>query len=217
MELQNNEPIIVGFCGSAGSGKDTAADYLVNQYHFTKLSFADTLKDVLAIVFRWDRDMLEGKSDISRKWREEIDEFWAHELAIPDFTPRKAMQLVGTDLFRNILSEEIWVSNMKCKIHEIVSKGGNVVISDCRFPNEIELLHTMGGDVIEVRRNGAHELYNTAAYANKGSAKDLSLMMRKDLHPSEWKWMGLADHIIDNDSTLGFLYEEVENAFTKAK
>ena len=71
--------MIIGMCGLIGTGKDTVADILVNNYNFKKLSFADKLKDGVATVFSWDRQMLEGTTDESRKWREQKDEFWSRE------------------------------------------------------------------------------------------------------------------------------------------
>ena len=50
--------MIIGICGLIGSGKGTAADILVEQHGFTKISFADKLKDGVATVFGWDREML---------------------------------------------------------------------------------------------------------------------------------------------------------------
>ena len=65
--------MIIGICGLIGSGKDTIADYLVTNYNFKKLSFADKLKDSVATMFDWDRDLLDGKTDESRAWREKED------------------------------------------------------------------------------------------------------------------------------------------------
>jgi hypothetical protein len=54
--------MIVGICGFIGSGKDTAADYLVNFHGFRRESFANTLKDAVSCVFGWDRTLLEGRT-----------------------------------------------------------------------------------------------------------------------------------------------------------
>ena len=67
--------MIVGICGLIGSGKGTVADILVEQ-GFTKVSFADKLKDGVSTIFGWDRSLLEGDTDESRDWREQADEFW---------------------------------------------------------------------------------------------------------------------------------------------
>lgn len=62
--------MIVGICGLIGSGKGTVADMLVGEFGFTKISFADSLKDAVAAVFGWPRNLLEGDTDESRSWRE---------------------------------------------------------------------------------------------------------------------------------------------------
>jgi len=49
--------MIIGICGLIGSGKDTIADYLVKEHNFIKLSFADKLKDCVAEMFDWNRDL----------------------------------------------------------------------------------------------------------------------------------------------------------------
>ena len=71
--------MIIGICGLIGSGKGTVSDYLVDEYGFEKISFADKLKDGVSAVFGWDRDMLEGDNSDSRQWREQEDEFWSKE------------------------------------------------------------------------------------------------------------------------------------------
>ena len=71
--------MIIGVCGLIGGGKGTVGDILVDNYGFKKLSFADKLKDAVADMFDWDRDLLEGITDESRNWREKKDEFWSAE------------------------------------------------------------------------------------------------------------------------------------------
>ena len=90
---------IVGICGLIGNGKDTAAGFLLDE-GFTQISFAGVLKDIVALIFDWDRELLEGHSDESRIWRETVDKWWANRLDIHDFTPRKALTMIGTDTMR---------------------------------------------------------------------------------------------------------------------
>ena len=66
--------MIIGICGFIGGGKDTIADYLVNVQHFRRVSFAGALKDAVSSVFGWNREMLEGRTQESRNWREQRDE-----------------------------------------------------------------------------------------------------------------------------------------------
>ena len=83
--------MIIGLVGFIGSGKDTAADYLVNFHGFRRDSFAATLKDAVADIFGWDRTLIEGRTTESREWRECQDDWWSKRLGMP-ITPRWILQ-----------------------------------------------------------------------------------------------------------------------------
>ena len=87
---------IVGICGLIGSGKDTVAKRLIENHGFQKVSFAETLKDATADIFQWPRELLEGDTDESRVWREREDFWWSKKLGWK-VTPRKALQIMGTE------------------------------------------------------------------------------------------------------------------------
>lgn len=134
-------PQIIGILGKKRSGKDTIADYLVARYNFTKLKFADPLKDVCKILFGFTDEQLNG--DL----KEEIDKFWK-------ISPRYAMQYLGTDLFRNQItpllpniSNDFWIKIMELKL---LNTTGPIVIADIRFQNEIDLIHKHKGIIIKI-------------------------------------------------------------------
>ena len=62
--------MLIGVVGLIGSGKGTVSDRLEQKHNFRKDSFAKSLKDAVSSMFNWDREMLEGKTDESRAWRE---------------------------------------------------------------------------------------------------------------------------------------------------
>ena len=107
--------MLIGICGLIGSGKGTVADILVKDYKFKKISFADKLKDTVAHLFDWDRNMLEGDSKESREWRETEDKFWTNEVG-KSINPRLVLQLFGTDCMRQGFYDGIWVSFVKKEI-----------------------------------------------------------------------------------------------------
>ena len=72
--------MIIGLIGFIGSGKGTAADILVKNHYFNKLSFADAVKDATSAIFGWPRHLLEGDTDESRAWREQKDERWSERV-----------------------------------------------------------------------------------------------------------------------------------------
>ena len=207
--------MIIGICGLIGAGKDTAADYLVNLHHFRRESFASTLKDAVAQVFGWDRTMLEGRTKQAREWREQIDPWWADRLNMPRLTPRWILQYWGTEVCRHGFHDDIWIASLENKLRR---SQDDVVISDCRFPNEISAIKNAGGRVIRVIRGAEPAWYDSAVSVNRGpdGNSTWSLSRRRleklGIHASETAWVGTEfDAVLDNNSTLDDLYQQVKN------
>jgi len=206
--------MIIGICGFIGSGKDTIADYLVNLHHFRRESFANTLKDAVAAVFGWDRMMLEGRTKQAREWREQVDLWWAERLGIPHLTPRWILQNWGTEVCRKGFHDDIWIASLENKLR---ASTDDIVISDCRFPNEIRAIKNAGGRVVRVVRGAEPEWYEAAIMANRGPGGNLSWAVSRrqlelqGIHESETAWVGTEfDVIIDNNGTLEDLYQQVK-------
>ncbi len=199
---------IFGICGYESSGKDTVGDYLIRHYDFKKDSFAKPLKDTVAAIFGWSREMMEGQHSESRKWREEPDEFWSGILG-KTVTPRWAMQNLGTDILRNHLHTDIWVHSLKRRIE---LDTNDVVLTDARFPNEIQAIRDLGGKIIRVMRGAEPPWAVDATMANKNIEHYKDKMNNHwKIHSSEWAWLNEKfDFIIDNNKTLGDLYEQVD-------
>ena len=199
--------MLIGILGRINSGKDTVARELVETYGFRQDSFASTLKDITAQIFGWDRELLSGGSVESRAFREEVDEWWAEQLGMPNFTPRLALQLIGTDVFRNNFHTDIWVLSAMRRYKE----GENVVISDARFPNEVQIIRSLGGHIIQVDRGEEHEWWPIAKGAAEGREVALKAMEEHyKIHASEWAWANeIPDELIHNDGTLEQLYSMV--------
>ena len=187
--------MIIGLCGAQGSGKDTVANILISEYGFVKLTFASTLKDVVAILFSWPRDLLEGLTEESRLWRETVDDFWSEKLSIPSFTPRKALQMIGTDLFRIHFNNDIWINIVENKIGATLKNNPNtnIVISDCRFANEFSLIKQFpDSHIITILRE-------------KNIIKNLA-------HSSETEWVNYNfDAILQNDNSIDDLKSNLKS------
>ena len=198
--------MIIGVCGQIGSGKDTVATMLEDR-EFVRVSFATSLKDACAAIFHWPRDLLEGNTKDGREWREQVDPWWASRLGIENFSPRWALQNVGTEVFRNNFHPDAWVISAEKRIQAFSDEGLNVVISDLRFWNEYRMIQRTGGVVWCVERGTRPEWVPSATLDSKaigagcvplGHMKNYS-----EVHASEWMWRGFDfDSMIMNNGSL---------------
>lgn len=210
--------MIIGVLGFINSGKGTVASRLVDKYNFRQDSFASSLKDACGVIFDWPRHMLEGDTPESRAWREEVDQWWASKLNIPNFSPRLALQLIGTDALRSHFNENLWFLTLENRIRK--SPGQHVVISDVRFPNEVKFIQEQNGTLIRVNRGPQPIWYDVAVRANNGNsiAKDVMKQTYPDVHFSEWAWAGsVVDFEISNDSTIENLYSTIDGIIENIK
>ena len=130
---------LYGLSGFMGSGKNTAAALLIDAARDSGYaddilythSFAGVLKDVCAVLYGWDRALLEGDTPASRVWREKPDPYWSKVFNRP-YTPRTALQEIGTNVFRNYQSN-IWIA----AIEQRTSVPGMHILTDARFENEL--------------------------------------------------------------------------------
>lgn len=98
----------IEFGQCAGSGKDTACDYLISKHGGVKLSFSEPLYDIM----RYAQSVV----------------------GIPHSKDRRFLQMVGTEWARDTIGENVWVDLVRNKIKELPDQ--NIFISDYRFPNE---------------------------------------------------------------------------------
>jgi hypothetical protein len=206
--------MIIGVCGFIGSGKDTVADYLVNFHEFRRESFANTLKDAVSNVFGWDRTMLEGRTKQAREWREQVDPWWSQRLNMSELTPRLMLQLWGTEVCRRGFHDDIWIASLENKLR---NSSDNIVISDCRFPNEIASIRNAGGRIVWVKRGVLPDWYEDAVNMNAGNT-NMSWMISKTridqlgIHASETAWVGTKfDAELDNNGSIDDLYLQIKN------
>jgi hypothetical protein len=170
--------MIIGICGLARSGKDTAADIMVEElnkygYNIKKVALAEPMKEACRIIFGWDDDYLYGsKKDV-------IDERYG-------ISPRHVLQTMGTewgqfmlskyDCFRKTTGRKLWVKSLLSKY-----KGQNIIISDVRFIHEADEIRKNGGIIIKIEREGLKRM-------NHKSEKEIKKIN--------------GDYTIQNNSTL---------------
>lgn len=201
--MSTDNKLIIGISGLIGSGKDTIADCLVNFHGFRKESWAGHLKDIVSVVFGWDRTMLEGRTTNSREWREQPDKWWSERLG-RTITPRLVLQEWGTEVCRHAFHDDIWIASLENKLRQ--SKD-SIVISDCRFVNEIATIRKLGGITIRVVRGNKPAWYDIAM-------TDPSMMkvMYPEVHISEYSLIGVThDYTIENNDSMDVLHKRISD------
>lgn len=142
MTHPNHLPNVVALAGRAGAGKSTLAEILVREHGYTRLRFAGPLKDMLRVL---------GLTDA------ELDGPLKNEpcARLGGRTPRHAMQTLGTEWGRQMITPDLWCSAWARQARDCLGRGGRVVCDDYRFPlEEGTVLAAVGALVVKVERPG---------------------------------------------------------------
>jgi hypothetical protein len=132
---------------------------------------------------------------------------------MPNLTPRWILQYWGTEVCRKGFNDDIWIASLENKLQNTTD---NVVISDCRFVNEIAAIKNAGGKVVWVKRGRLPMWYDTALMANLGKEIEKKQMLDLGIHASEWSWIGTDfDAVIDNNQGIEDLYKSIELLINK--
>ncbi len=148
--------MIIGICGAAGAGKDTAASFLVEEHGFTVHKFAAPLYDAisaltgLTVAQLMDRDLKERPI--------------AH---FGNKSPRELLQSLGTDWGREMVAQDIWLQAAAARAVE-----PRCVFTDLRFPNEAEWVLSTGGQVWRVEREVPEHLACRSAHKSEAGIPD---------------------------------------------
>ena len=112
----------------------------------------------------------------------------------------------------------MWIASLENKLR---TSKDDIVISDCRFPNEIKSIRNAGGIVIRVVRGDEPEWYEHALAVNKGPrhigwALSKDRMQKYNIHYSETAWVGTKfNYVLDNNASLDDLYQQVRDVISQ--
>lgn len=180
--------MLIGIMGRKYSGKDTIANYLVAQHGYQKISFAEPLKKGCQVMFQFNDKQLEEDKEV-------VDEYWG-------ITPREVFQYIGTEVFRDGMEKLIpgiknnfWINTAMKKHYNLRGIGINTVISDVRFPNEVDRIRKEGGIVIKVMRSS---LENSDNHASEIQIDEI-----------------VGDYQVINDSDFNSLYDKIDTIVNK--
>jgi hypothetical protein len=164
--------------------------------------FADKLKDMACVLLGCTREQLEDREfkekELGEEWRKYFND--SYDLVAKEnstfsevLTPRKLLQLLGTECGRKIIHPNLWVNSlmMECKpIKEFSTVYPNWIITDVRFPNELGAIKDRGGITIRV---------------NRPDLPEFTHLSEVSLNSAQF------DYTIDNNGTIEELIEKIKN------
>jgi hypothetical protein len=202
--------MIIAFSGRMKSGKDTAADFLVELRGFHRMAFADNLKKMCMHVFGLTEYQCYTQKGKERKlvapikattnsvhevavwciqenfWKVTDEHYKKMTNALVDrkfTTPREILQYMGTEVLRQCIDDDY---HSKVLNNMMQAKGyENVVISDCRFPNEVDAVNKWDGKCINIERPLLEETTGIEGHASENALNDYTF-----------------DHVINNDGSM---------------
>jgi hypothetical protein len=181
---------LVGLMGYAGAGKDAVGNILVGRYGWGRVAFADALKEMVYALdpFVEVPDGQDKEVTYHCRLTRVVDAFgWDGAKGFDDV--RRLLQRMGTEAGRKVLGEDVWV---KAAQRKLFTKPSGTVLTDVRFPNEIDMIKNTGGELWRVDRPGV------------GPRND---------HVSEHAWTGYGvDVVILNNGSLAALADVVDHA-----
>lgn len=184
-EVQGKKILIVGFSGRAKSGKSTAANavgrWLTSNYEIpsTVGAFADPIREI-GRIFGFTNEQLNYQ-----EFKEKVDERWG-------ISPRKFMQLVGSEMFRTHIGQDVWIKHMFdigipkwvyfVRNHSVYALDKECaakpvyacMIGDVRFKNEADAIRERGGLIVRINRPGVDDISN--GVQNHVSEKEFDLV-----------------------------------------
>lgn len=155
-------PPLIGLIGHKRVGKDTFAQRLIDTHGYTKIAFADPLRDLVARIdgiLAFERDTPADHTSVDytddRGWTRVSDALneWSYEVVKDSYDEyRRLLQETGVGV-RDILGEDTWVKAGMSRIAAARASGSPIVVTDVRFPNEAAAIKNAGGILVRITRD----------------------------------------------------------------
>lgn len=214
MNLKNGSVKLYALSGKIATGKDILAEGVGEilakdlNNESIQLSFAAGVREEISMFIDLlrKRDLfIAAKMDITEEEANQIKvlllsdvEFYNDNYgpSIRTKQMRTVLQLWGTEIRRNKY-EDYWVDKLKEKAYIELSNGNNVYITDARFPNEVEAILNMGGQVIRLITSEKRRIER--------------IIERDSIVPTEESLNHVSETALDNYSNFTHIYDSESN------
>lgn len=140
---------LIGVGGLKGHGKDAFAHSL--KVEWVTIGMSDPLYDALLAL-----DPLVYHEGTPALLSDFLCDVCAGDWVVAKRNPdvRRLLQRLGTDVVREMIDEDAWVSIMRARVSTLLALGHNVVVTGVRFQNELEAIKELGGTTVWITRPG---------------------------------------------------------------
>ena len=145
-------PRLISFSGKEGSGKTFCADFLCARYGFVKVKMAKPIKDMIRTLGLNDNHIEGHLKDVPCD-------------LLDGRTPRWAMQSLGTEWGRSLISENLWLNRWATIVQQNLNMNSSVVVDDTRFPNELNKVRELRGVIIGLKRNATNDVSHSSEFS----------------------------------------------------
>ena len=188
---------IIGVSGKAGSGKDVFGYVAHDEFRAIHIAFADVLKDEVAGLFNmfrlnWESRNLYGTQEYKEKeliLNTEFTQSYVGSLYVKYDEDSKAvstyrlfLQWYGTE-YRRAKDEDYWVRKLvdTCKVNPTAL----YVVTDMRFPNEVDIIKELGGITVRIMRSETEVICQSSFHSSEtaltGVPHDVMILNRGSL------------------------------------
>lgn len=170
--------MIIGLSGYARTGKDTIANFLIENYGFTRMAFADPIREALLSL-----NPSVSIADMSHVPLSSAVKSMGWE-AVKDLSPevRELLQRMGTEVGRNLFGENFWVDLL---MKRAIDLGTNIVIPDVRFSNEADAIRSWNGEVWRINRPGSEPVNSHLSEVELDTYPFFSMVINNNSTPEE--------------------------------
>jgi hypothetical protein len=151
-------------------------------------AFADPIKRALMVMFDFSVRQLWGPD------KDKIDPRWG-------ISPREAMTKFGTELMQGWMGSDFWVRVLENQLDTEKINSPIVMITDVRFPLEVEMIKRRGGYLVEIVRPNLD-----TSYRDQKTLNHISEQLQVE-----------ADFVVINDKDLDHPYNEAQRIIKAIK
>jgi len=154
---------LIGIGGKLRAGKNVVSDHLEAEHAWAVINMSDALNDALLAMDPWI-EIHDAQTYV--RYVTLVDSVgYVEAKTYPDV--RRYLQLLGTEVGRNMIGDDVWVDIVRSRVKGLMESGCNVIVTGIRFDNELKMIKQLGGESWWVDRPSLNNSGESAAHSSE--------------------------------------------------